>query len=76
MKNKYKYYIILLSVVSFIWMSDLDYTVRDIEGSSNITLLSSDIYETTLEITVDDFILLPTDSNKYKVYIDKIMLVL
>ena len=70
MKNKYKYYIILLSVISFIWMSDVHYTVRDIQGSSNITLLSSDIYETSLEIIVDDYILLPTDGDKYKVYID------
>ena len=70
MKNRYKYYLVLVSFFSFIYLSEINYEMRNIRGSSNVSLVSSNIYETTLEISVDDFLLIPIENNKYKVFID------
>jgi hypothetical protein len=64
------YYLILLLCVSFIWLAESN-QIRNISGSSSINLLSSDIYETNLEIRVDDYLLLSSNnSSEYKVFID------
>ena len=52
-------------------MADLKYEIRDLQGSSNIELQYSNIYKTTLDVSVDDFLLIPTDNDKFKVYIDQ-----
>ena len=73
MKNKRIYYILIpFLLISNIWLSEPNYDNKNIFGTTKIELLSSTINETSLEATVGDYLLIPTDENKkFKVYIDK-----
>ena len=68
MNNKTIYIIFL---VSMIWSSVPNYTIRDIKETSNIELLNSNIYETSLISRVMDYNLIPLDDSntKFKVSI-------
>ena len=70
MKVRYIYMVLLL--MSNAWLADADYNLKNLKGSAEISLLSSDIYNTSLRVEVSDYMLLNLDesSNKFKVFID------
>ena len=70
MKYKGIYYLIL---VSTIWCSAPNYNIKNIEGTSAIELLYSNIYETSLVSRVMDYNLLSLDKSdaKFKVSINQ-----
>ena len=71
MKIRYIYYVLPL-LFSTIWLAEADYSVKNLKGTARVDLLSSNIYDTSLRIEVEDYILLNLDnsSNKFKVFID------
>ena len=71
MKIRYIYYVLPL-LFSTIWLAEADYGVKNLKGTASVDLLSSNIYNTSLRIEVEDYMLLNLDnsSNKFKVFID------
>ena len=71
MKIRYIYYVLPL-LFSTIWLAEADYDVKNLKGTASVDLLSSNIYNTSLRIEVEDYMLLNLDnsSNKFKVFID------
>ena len=64
MKNKKIYYVLVsLFLVSNIWLAEVNHSSRNISGTAKIELLSSTIHTTSLEVTVDDYLLIPTDKK-------------
>ena len=72
MKIRYIYYVLPL-LFSTIWLAEADYGMKNLKGTARVDLLSSDIYNTSLRIEVEDYMLLNLDSssNKFKVFIDR-----
>ena len=70
MKIKYIYIVLLL--LSNAWLAEADYNLKNLKGSAEVSLLSSDIYNTSLRVEVSDYMLLNLveSSNKFKVFID------
>ena len=61
MKNKTIYYMLVpFLLISNIWLAESNYDSKNILGTAKINLLSSNIYETSLQVTVDDYLLVPT----------------
>ena len=48
-------YILILLFISSVWTADLGPKAKNLKGKSTIGLVSSDIYETKIEILVDEF---------------------
>ena len=74
MNNIYKYCpIVLFLLISNIWLAEADYNLKDLKGTSKIELISSSIYETSLETTVQEYMIVPLDDTgtKFKVFIDQ-----
>ena len=72
MNMKLKYYILML-LMSTIWAAEADYNLKNLNGTANLNLVSSDINTTSMSLSVNDYLLLDVDkiNNRYKVYIDK-----
>ncbi|MAZ61218.1 MAG: hypothetical protein CMG50_03460 [Candidatus Marinimicrobia bacterium] len=72
----YKYIYIILIIYSFVFSADAtekkqNSSFYNKDGSSKINLISSNISETTLEITVDGHIVNEVLENQYNIKIDK-----
>ncbi len=72
MKSRKIYYILIsLFMISNIYLSEANYDIHNISGTAEIELIYSDISKTSLKVKVDDYLLIPTENKKFKVYIDK-----
>ena len=60
-------------LMSTIWAAEADYNLKNLNGTANLNLVSSDINTTSMSLSVNDYLLLDVDkiNNRYKVYIDQ-----
>ena len=65
MKIRYIYYVLPL-LFSTIWLAEADYGVKNLKGTASVDLLSSDIYNTSLRIEVEDYMLINLDNSSNK----------
>ncbi len=70
MKIKSLYYILFL-LISNVWLAEASYNLKDLKGLTDISLKSSNIFNTSIAIEVDDYMLIDLDNNKFKVFIDQ-----
>ena len=72
MKSKKIYYILIsLFMISNIYLSEANYDIHNVSGTTEIKLISSNISKTSLKVEVEDYLLIPTENGKFKIYIDK-----
>ena len=57
MKMKLKYYILML-LMSTIWAAEADYNLKNLNGTANLNLVSSDINTTSMSLSVNDLSLI------------------
>ena len=63
-------YILILLFISSVWTADLGPKAKNLKGKSTMGLVSSDIYETKIEVLVEEFNLVNLNEGS-KVVIDK-----
>ena len=72
MKKERLYYIFITLMLSCIWSSEPDGKSINLKGNTEINLLSSNIYQTELEVIIEDHAIIPiSNAEGYKVFIDK-----
>ena len=54
-------------LMSTIWAAEADYNLKNLNGTANLNLVSSDINTTSMSLSVNDYLLLDVDkiNNRY-----------